>query len=130
MGSGDIKTTQRGGPETVLRSQSHRHGDPRALAMLYVYQAVKYLISYGNPARRRDQSHAEQRATGLPTHVDDCGLICRLCRCRHNRHYADIRIMPMSKPKTLVAGGVSNGEIGIITALQEPNRGSERAVPP
>jgi hypothetical protein len=26
--------------------------------------------------------------------VDEMALLCRLCRARHNRHYAESRIMP------------------------------------
>ena len=48
-GIGDLKTTVRGGPETVLRSQSPDMVAQEFWAMLCVYQAIRDLISYAAP---------------------------------------------------------------------------------
>lgn len=46
----DLKTTMRGGPETVLRSQSPTMVAQEFWAMLCVYQAIRDMISYAAPA--------------------------------------------------------------------------------
>jgi hypothetical protein len=38
--------------------------------------------------------HIRHWAQGGPTTLSNLALLCRLCRCRHNRHYAEHRIMP------------------------------------
>ena len=44
--------------------------------------------------------------------------LCLLCRRRHNRHYAEVSVMPIEVPRVLVAGqGVLSG-VGIITGFQ------------
>lgn len=48
-GIGDLKTTQRGGPETVLRSKSPAMVAQEFWAMLCVYQAVRDVITYAAP---------------------------------------------------------------------------------
>ena len=48
-------------------------------------------------------------AGGQPT-LDNIELTCRLCRARHNRHYAECRIMPTVtvRPETVTAVGESD----------------------
>jgi hypothetical protein len=36
-------------------------------------------------------------------------MLCRLCRRRHNSHYADVVVMPMSRLELLVAAGLVVG---------------------
>lgn len=48
-GIADLKTAQRGGPETVLRSKSPAMVAQEFWAMLCVYQAVRDVISYAAP---------------------------------------------------------------------------------
>lgn len=48
-GIGDLKTTQRGGPETVLRSKTPAMVEQEFWAMLCVYQAIRDLIAYAAP---------------------------------------------------------------------------------
>jgi hypothetical protein len=38
--------------------------------------------------------HIRHWAQGGPTTLSNLALLCRLCRCRHKRHYAERRIMP------------------------------------
>jgi hypothetical protein len=38
--------------------------------------------------------HIRHWAQGGPTTLSNLALLCRLCRCRHKRHYAEHRIMP------------------------------------
>ncbi len=49
-GIADLKTTVRGGPETVLRSKSPAMVAQEFWAMLCVYQAIRDMISYAAPA--------------------------------------------------------------------------------
>jgi hypothetical protein len=35
--------------------------------------------------------------------VENLLLVCTLCRRRHNEHYADLRVMPTSRPERQVA---------------------------
>lgn len=49
-GIGDLKTTVRGGPETVLRSKSPAMVAQEFWAMLCVYQAIRDMISYAAPS--------------------------------------------------------------------------------
>jgi len=49
-GIADLKTTVRGGPETVLRSKSPTMVTQEFWAMLCVYQAIRDMISYAAPA--------------------------------------------------------------------------------
>lgn len=48
-GIGEIKTTQRGGPEVVFRSKTPDMVDQEFWAMLCVYQAIRDLIAYAAP---------------------------------------------------------------------------------
>ncbi|MBI2402004.1 MAG: HNH endonuclease, partial [Gemmatimonadetes bacterium] len=41
--------------------------------------------------------HLRHWAHGGPTTLSNLALLCRLCRCRHKRHYAEHRIMPSSR---------------------------------
>ena len=41
-----------------------------------------------------DAHHLRHWAEGGETSLRNAVLVCRLCRYRHKRHYADIRIMP------------------------------------
>ncbi|HEX2810372.1 MAG TPA: IS4 family transposase [Kineosporiaceae bacterium] len=47
---GDLKTAQRGGPETVLRSKTPEMVEQEFWAMLCVYQAVRELIGHAAPS--------------------------------------------------------------------------------
>ena len=47
---GDLKTAQRGGPETVLRSKTPQMVEQEFWAMLCVYQAVRELIGHAAPS--------------------------------------------------------------------------------
>jgi hypothetical protein len=47
-----------------------------------------------HPAEFCDIDHTVPFPLG-PTHPSNLKLLCRLCRCRHNRHYADVVVMPM-----------------------------------
>jgi hypothetical protein len=61
------------------------------------------------PATRCDDDHT------IPYHKGgrtcECNLypLCRLCRRRHNTHYADVVVMPMSRLELLVAAGLVVG---------------------
>ena len=44
--------------------------------------------------------HVKPHAIGGAPNVDNLELRCRLCRCRHKRHYADWRIMPRSRGRS------------------------------
>lgn len=48
-GIGDLKTTERGGPETVLRSKTPDMVEQEFWAMLCVYQALRHLITQAAP---------------------------------------------------------------------------------
>src|SRR5262249_13406890 len=48
-GIGELKTTQRGGPEVVFRSKTPDLADQEFCAMLCVYQAIRDLIAYATP---------------------------------------------------------------------------------
>jgi len=53
--------------------------------------------------------HIRHRADGGPTVAWNLILVCTLCRYRHNRHYADSRIMPRwrERPARMAASRVS-----------------------
>ncbi len=53
------------------------------------------------PATRCDDDHRIDYAAGGPSHRANGCSLCRLCRRRHNRHYAAQRIMPRSVLKSL-----------------------------
>ena len=53
------------------------------------------------PAHRCQIDHRLAWIRGGPTIVDNLYCLCRLCRRRHNRHYAAQRIMPRSVLKSL-----------------------------
>jgi hypothetical protein len=56
------------------------------------------------PAAQCDVHHLRQQADGGETSLANCVLLCQLCRRRHNRHYAELRVMPMPGFPALVAG--------------------------
>jgi len=56
-------------------------------------------VSYGQGHHLRHWAH------GGPTTLSNLAMLCRLCRCRHNRHYAEHRIMPSSN-------GISTERLG------------------
>jgi len=49
-GIADLKTTQRGGPDIVLRSKTPTMVEQEFWAMLCVYQAIREVIGYAAPA--------------------------------------------------------------------------------
>jgi 5-methylcytosine-specific restriction endonuclease McrA len=52
--------------------------------------------------------HVQSYATQGPATVENISLRCRLCRARHNRHYADCRIMPTpaTRPRSMTAAAI------------------------
>jgi hypothetical protein len=50
--------------------------------------------------------HLRHWAQGGPTTLSNLALLCRLCRCRHKRHYAERRIMPRRISGCVIAQGV------------------------
>jgi 5-methylcytosine-specific restriction endonuclease McrA len=56
------------------------------------------------PAAWCDVHHIVHKADGGETSVENCALLCQLCRRRHNWHYADLLVMPMLGFPALVAG--------------------------
>jgi hypothetical protein len=53
------------------------------------------------PAQWAEVHHVVPWANGGRTDVDNGVLLCWLCRYRHNQHYVDVRIMPMSTVEPL-----------------------------
>jgi hypothetical protein len=53
------------------------------------------------PAMRCDDDHRQEWSKNGPSHRGNLCVLCRLCRCRHNLHYAEHRIMPRSVLKSL-----------------------------
>jgi hypothetical protein len=51
---------------------------------------------------RVEIDHVVPRALGGPSTVDNTRLLCRLCRERHNLHYADCLLMPRRSVEALV----------------------------
>ena len=49
--------------------------------------------------------HYIPRSRGGRTALGNLGPVCRLCRRRHNRHYADLRIMPTWHEESLAGTG-------------------------
>jgi hypothetical protein len=45
-------------------------------------------------ARSPGGHHIRHKGHGGETSVSNCALLCRLCRRRHNWHYAELRVMP------------------------------------
>jgi hypothetical protein len=45
--------------------------------------------------------HIRHWAQGGPTTLSNLAILCRLCRCRHKRHYADSGFMPCSRTAQL-----------------------------
>jgi hypothetical protein len=58
------------------------------------------------PASVCDIHHIIPRSRGGPTALTNLLTMCRLCRRRHKRHYADLRIMPAWRRGSLVAAVV------------------------
>jgi 5-methylcytosine-specific restriction endonuclease McrA len=52
--------------------------------------------------------HVEPYAAGGPATVSNIQLRCRLCRCRHKRHYAEWRIMPRSRDRVSSGAGCTS----------------------
>ena len=48
----------------------------------------------GRPAVHCDVHHLRHKQDGGETSVENCVLVCQLCRRRHNWHYAELRVMP------------------------------------
>jgi hypothetical protein len=57
------------------------------------------------PASRSDLDHQQRWVDGGATTLDNLYPLCRLCRRRHNRHYAEQRIMPRSSLRWLCCKG-------------------------
>jgi 5-methylcytosine-specific restriction endonuclease McrA len=47
------------------------------------------------PAAGCEVHHIKHRKDGGRHALTNLALLCRLCRRRHNLHYADLRIMPI-----------------------------------
>ena len=60
----------------------------------------------GCDSRRVDLHHIQYWSNGGRTTPGNLISLCSLCRRRHKRHYADLRIMPMPGFLALVAGVV------------------------
>ncbi len=45
--------------------------------------------------------HVRPRALGGPSTIENVRLACRLCRSRHNLHYADCRLIPRGSVEPL-----------------------------
>ncbi|HYS82618.1 MAG TPA: HNH endonuclease, partial [Anaeromyxobacteraceae bacterium] len=45
--------------------------------------------------------HIQPAALGGPSTVGNLRILCRLCRSRHNRHYADRPLMPTCRVEGL-----------------------------
>jgi Domain of unknown function (DUF222)/HNH endonuclease len=64
----------------------------------------------GRPAVYCDVHHLRHKQDGGETSVENCVLVCQLCRRRHNWHYAELLVMPVPGFPALVAGaGVLSG---------------------
>jgi hypothetical protein len=48
------------------------------------------------PAAWSDIHHLRHKHDGGETSVGNCALLCQLCRRRHNWHYAELLVMPMT----------------------------------
>jgi len=63
------------------------------------------------PASVCQVHHVKHKKNGGETSTTDCVLLCRLCRYRHKKHYADLLVMP----RWVVLPGVLAGyEVGFV----------------
>src|SRR6185437_10280951 len=65
----------------------------------------------GRPVAWCDVHHIVHKKDGGKTSVTNCILLCALCRCRHNAHYADLRVMPCWAG---LPGVLSGYEVGFV----------------
>jgi hypothetical protein len=66
------------------------------------------------PAVHCDVHHLRHKQDGGETSVENCALVCQLCRRRHNWHYAEFVVMPMCFVLWLLKVACGAGEVGII----------------
>ncbi len=55
---------------------------------------------------RLEVDHVVPRGKGGPSTIENCRILCRLCRSRHNLHYAASDLMPRASVETLSAWGL------------------------
>jgi hypothetical protein len=84
-----------GGPSLPL-DVGVSSGIPAAIrrAVILRDQHCRFPGGCDQPAAGCEVHHLTRKADGGKTSVKDCGLFCTLCRYRHKKHYADLRVMP------------------------------------
>jgi hypothetical protein len=101
----------------VLESGTCRHAretagyvpPPRLRHLVMVRQRRCCFPGCRRPARQCDLDHTIAYDHGGRTCECNLAPLCRLCRRRHNRHYADVLVMPMLRLESLVAAGLVAG---------------------
>jgi hypothetical protein len=53
------------------------------------------------PAAACEVHHLRHKGRGGETSLENCILLCFLCRYRHKKHYADLEVMPTSVKESL-----------------------------
>jgi hypothetical protein len=83
--------------------RTSRYRPPRNLVhLIRVRQRTCSFPGCRRPARRTDLDHTVPYDQGGATCECNLAPLCRLCRRRHNLHYADLRIMPTWGQEPLV----------------------------
>ncbi len=95
----DSSRSSRHIPAAVRRAVRERDGD-----------RCRYVDEHGRRCKERDRlefHHRHPFGLGGDHSVPNIRLMCRLCRARHNRHYAESRIMPTACRRPAVGVVVS-----------------------
>jgi hypothetical protein len=71
---------------------------------IYDRQGRSCAVGYCGNTLFLERAHLWAHASGGDREADNLVLLCSLCRCRHNEHYADSRIMPSWEMVTQAQG--------------------------
>jgi hypothetical protein len=92
LAEAQVKPSSRHIPAAVRRAVYERDGN-----------RCRFVDEQGRRCTARDgleYHHRHPFALGGDHSADGISILCRLCRARHNRHYAESRIMPTEFPAT------------------------------
>jgi hypothetical protein len=90
-------------PDRLRQGGHARARSPNARLAAFIQARDRTCVAPGcrRPARRCDIDHSLDWVKGGQTVHCNLELLCRLCRARHNRHYAEHRIMPRRRLRVL-----------------------------
>jgi hypothetical protein len=102
---GTTRARPTGKPKRIRKRATKRRPDARLAAFVKARDRTCIAPGCRRPARRCDIDHNLDWVKGGETECCNLCLLCKLCRGRHNLHYAEHRIMPRSALKLLWCKG-------------------------